>query len=81
VCDEWFKPTSKSQRHCGRYCGTRHLLGRNRRAERPPFAQLLQEIEETNFLAVGRKYGVSDNAIRKWVRAYEAEARAQAAQD
>ena len=24
-------------------------------------------------LAVGRKYGVSDNAIRKWVRAYERE--------
>ena len=25
------------------------------------------------YLAVGRKYGVSDNAIRKWVRAYERE--------
>lgn len=24
-------------------------------------------------LAVGRKYGVSDNAIRKWVRSYENE--------
>jgi transposase-like protein len=23
------------------------------------------------FLAVGRKYGVSDNAVRKWVRFYE----------
>jgi transposase-like protein len=27
-----------------------------------------------SFLAVGRKYGVSDNAIRKWLRYYEAEA-------
>ena len=26
-----------------------------------------------SFLAVGRKYGVSDNAIRKWVRWYEYE--------
>ncbi len=23
--------------------------------------------------AVGRKYGVSDNAIRKWIRSYERE--------
>lgn len=25
-----------------------------------------------SFLAVGRKYGVSDNAVRKWIRWYEA---------
>ena len=26
-------------------------------------------------LAVGRKYGVSDNAVRKWMRSYEYAAR------
>jgi transposase-like protein len=26
-----------------------------------------------SFLAIGRKYGVSDTAIRKWIRWYEAE--------
>jgi transposase-like protein len=31
----------------------------------------LAELAATGFSAVGRKYGVSDNAIRKWVRAYE----------
>jgi transposase-like protein len=40
---------------------------------RPPYEQLVREIEELGYLAVGRKYGVSDNAIRKWRRAYEAE--------
>ena len=35
---------------------------------RPSKDQLLQEIEETNYCAVGRKYGVSDNAIRKWLK-------------
>ena len=29
----------------------------------------------SSYLAVGRKYGVSDNAIRKWVGAYERELR------
>lgn len=27
-------------------------------------------IEIHNFLAIGRKYGVSDNAIRKWCKGY-----------
>ena len=44
-----------------------------RRVERPPYEQLMREIAETNWSAVGRKYGVSDNAVRKWVRWYEAE--------
>jgi hypothetical protein len=39
-----------------------------RKVERPSIEQLLKEIEETNFCAVGRKYGVSDNAIRKWIK-------------
>jgi transposase-like protein len=26
-----------------------------------------------SYVAVGRKYGVSDNAIRKWLRWYELE--------
>jgi len=44
---------------------------KNRKAKRPPYDQLLQEIEKTSYVAVGRKYGVSDNAIRKWIKAYE----------
>lgn len=35
---------------------------------RPPKEQLLKEIEDTNYCTVGKKYGVSDNAIRKWIR-------------
>lgn len=31
----------------------------------------MRELKATNYSAVGRKYGVSGNAIRKWVRAYE----------
>jgi transposase-like protein len=31
----------------------------------------------SSFLAVGRKYGVTDNAVRKWVRQYEAEEEAR----
>jgi len=40
---------------------------------RPPHPQLVAEIEATSYCAVGRKYGVSDNAVRKWVRQYKRE--------
>lgn len=41
-----------------------------RTVERPTPQQLAQEILNTSFCAVGRKYGVSDNAIRKWCKTY-----------
>jgi transposase-like protein len=41
--------------------------------ERPPYSELLAEIQANGYAATGRKYGVSDNAIRKWVRQYERE--------
>lgn len=41
-----------------------------RRVERPPYDQLMAEIEAAGYSAVGRRYGVSDNAVRKWVRQY-----------
>jgi hypothetical protein len=40
---------------------------------RPPYHQLKMEIEEMGYLRVGKKYGVSDNAIRKWVITYQKE--------
>jgi len=44
---------------------------KKRKVERPPYKQLIKELEETNYCAVGRKYGVSDNSIRKWIKLYE----------
>ena len=80
VCERLFRPQRGGQLYCSRTCAGRGEAGRvaqrNRRTvERPPYEQLLAEIEASSFLAVGRRYGVSDNAIRKWLRAYEAEER------
>ncbi|HEX5983952.1 MAG TPA: HNH endonuclease [Solirubrobacterales bacterium] len=85
-CEREFVPGSSSQRYCSRECGTRwdrsQLRGKPkpeyRRAGRPPYEQLLAEIEATSYCAVGRKYGVSDNAVRKWVKFYERERERQA---
>lgn len=39
-----------------------------RKIERPPLKQLMKDVDEFGFSATGRKYGVSDNAIRKWIK-------------
>lgn len=36
------------------------------RVSRPSREELKKEIRENSFVALGREYGVSDNAIRKW---------------
>lgn len=42
-----------------------------RKIQRPDKEQLLKEIDELGYSVTGRKYGVSDNAIRKWIKNYE----------
>lgn len=41
-----------------------------RKVERPSKEELSQLITESNFTAIGRTYGVSDNAVRKWCKYY-----------
>jgi transposase-like protein len=38
-----------------------------------------RQVREHGFLATGRRYGVSGNAIRKWIRWYEREREATGA--
>jgi len=39
-----------------------------RKVIRPSVEELLKEIEEYGYVATGKKYGVSDNAVRKWIK-------------
>ena len=73
-CGESFRARVARQRYCSKACGLRAPRSREprpeaRKAVRPPIRQLLCEIGESSYSEVGRRYGVSDNAIRKWVRA------------
>lgn len=78
VCGQGFIPKWRDQRQCSWVCGgfserSRAASYARRKVERPPYEQLLEELANSSYLAIGRKYGVSDNAIRKWVRQYERE--------
>ena len=46
---------------------------RRPKVPRPSYEQLQADLRELSWVAVGAKYGVSDNAVRKWMRRYEAE--------
>jgi uncharacterized protein YjcR len=51
--------------------GRRSPKPKNRKVERPSYEQLMADVASMSFLAIGRKYGVSDRAVRKWIRWYE----------
>lgn len=83
TCGKAFRVKYRTHRYCRVECARRspdrQLRFRglprpeDRRVERPPYWRLLEEIEELGYRGIGRKYGVSDNAIRKWERQYERE--------
>jgi len=59
------KKITKHSKLC-KSCSAR--LQKRKVKNRPSVEQLLKEIKETNYCAVGRKYDVSDSAIRKWLK-------------
>lgn len=40
----------------------------SRKVDRPSIDQLKEDIEKLGYSGTGRKYGVSDNSIRKWIK-------------
>lgn len=80
-CGESFVPRSLRHRHCSEKCwgvvASAALRGvprpERRKVDRPSFEGLMTDVASMSFVAVGRKYGVSDNAVRKWIRWYDYE--------
>jgi hypothetical protein len=77
TCRTSFEPRNRRQRYCSQTCAYQRLRGvpqiERRVVRRPAYAQLEREIHAMGWEAVGRRYGVSGNAVRKWVAQYERE--------
>jgi very-short-patch-repair endonuclease/transposase len=43
----------------------------DRKVDRPPLDIILKDVEELGYTGTGKKYGVSDNSIRKWIKRYK----------
>lgn len=79
VCGLGFSRRYAKQRYCSRACaarspGVERARRARRRVARPPRTHLLREVDALGVAGTGRRYGVSDNAIRKWMRQHEREA-------
>lgn len=57
----------KQKKACSIECASQ----KRRKIERPTKKSLELDIKSMSFVKIGEKYGVSDNAIRKWARAYD----------
>ncbi len=83
LCGKAFTPRYSKQHYCSSYCGQRHGNRDRtpkpdaRKVPRPSYEQLQADLQIMSVVAVGHKYGVSDTAIRKWLR-WERDARARA---
>jgi hypothetical protein len=80
-CKRTFAPNKIQHRYCSEECwGTISSAQKKgvpqpwlRRVERPSYGQLVGDLSRVSMVKVGAKYGVSDNAVRKWLRWYEAD--------
>tara|TARA_Y100000034_G_C6879831_1_gene402961 strand:+ start:1127 stop:1789 length:663 start_codon:yes stop_codon:yes gene_type:complete len=54
-----------------KYCSVKCSTFMNRKVARPKRKTLIKLLDTESWCAIGRKYGVSDNAVRKWARAYQ----------
>lgn len=62
-CPDCNKEIHKESKYCEQ-CSHKKA----RKVERPELETLVKDIKNLGYSATGRKYGVSDNAIRKWVK-------------
>lgn len=66
TCKSEFDTKNEEQIYCSHNC---HKLS-TRKAERPTVEELTSLLKEDSFVSVGKMYGVSDNAVRKWCKSY-----------
>lgn len=72
ICNQPFEVTpARAKRRSIMYCGVDCRCRADRRVDRPSHDYLAELIATVNnFCELGRRFGVSDNAIRKWARSY-----------
>jgi hypothetical protein len=81
ACGQVYVPESNLHRYCSMKCwGTiaaKRYAGISkpdqRKVDRPSYRRLVGELAQMSMVKVGAKYGVSDNAVRKWLGWYESD--------
>lgn len=64
-CEDCKREIKSKSKYCVD-CGHKNA----RKVERPALNVLIDDIKNLGYCGTGRKYGVSDNAVRKWLKTY-----------
>ena len=67
VCGVSLAPNHK--KFCSNKCAGTHRV-KNRKIPKPSKTQLAKDMETLSWVAIGKKYGVSDNGARRWAKSY-----------
>lgn len=67
-CGKEFQPEKYVQEYCNKSCAS---TNKRRVVERPSKEELELLIKTKSFSEIGRDFGVSDNAVRKWCKSYD----------
>lgn len=64
--------TKYQKKTCSKECHNEYQRTKlTKVVNRPGYSQLLEDLQSMSMVKVGNKYGVSDNAIRKWIKRYK----------
>lgn len=66
ICIDCATPILSISKRCSK-CD--HI--KQRKSERPEYDVLLKNVNELGYVGAGKKYGVSDNTIRKWLKNFQ----------
>lgn len=66
-CQSEYYSNSIKQKFCSNKC---HKLSL-RKCHRPTYEELIDNVNELGYSGTGKKYGVSDNTIRNWIKQYQ----------
>lgn len=64
-------PTCNNETFGTTFCSVTCSAKSRRKVKRPYRKTLLRQIQTMSWSAIGRHYGVSDNAVRKWAKKYD----------
>lgn len=82
MCGDVFAARTKRIKYCSDFCRkrfdrknrvfdpSRNKVRRTRKVRRPSKDRLIKLLEINTWTAIGKLFGVSDNAVRKWARSY-----------
>ncbi len=66
-CEVCKSETAGYGKLCGK-CSSKANAIKQRKVERPSLKQIQEDLKTMSMLSVGKKYGVTDNAVRKWLK-------------